>query len=217
MNPTVAHAAAFALDLAIKATLVFAVTAGLLFALRRASAATRHLVGTFGLAAALLLPVLTLALPRVPVRLLPDLRPSSAAPVASGRVARAPLTRARQDDAITVEVVAPAPVPSAKAWRRMARVVPERDAASPADSSTIARTNVPTRRLKLPSAGTVLGVTAGLWVLGALAFATRLAVGWARVRRIARGASPLSDAEWIEERDAAAQRLELGRLVPLVE
>jgi len=67
MNPTLAHAAAFALDLAIKATLVFAVTAGLLFALRRASAATRHLVGTFGLAAALLLPVLTLALPRVPV------------------------------------------------------------------------------------------------------------------------------------------------------
>jgi len=71
MNPTLAHAAAFALDLAIKATLVFAVTAGLLFALRRASAATRHLVGTFGLAAALLLPVLTLALPTLVAEPLP--------------------------------------------------------------------------------------------------------------------------------------------------
>ena len=217
MNPTLAHAAAFALDLAIKATLVFAVTAGLLFALRRASAATRHLVGTFGLAAALLLPVLTLALPRVPVRLIPDLRPFPAAPVASGRVAKAPPTRMRPDDAITVDVVAPAPVPSVKAWRRLARAVPERDAASPSDSSTLSRSNAPARRLRLPSAGTVLALTAGLWVLGALAFSARLAVGWARIRRIARGASPLGDAEWIEERDAAARRLELARPVPLLE
>src|SRR5437867_1734920 len=69
----------FALDLGLKATLIFFATGAALFALRRSSAATRHFVGTFGLAAALLLPVLPFALPRFSVPLLPDVRPESKA------------------------------------------------------------------------------------------------------------------------------------------
>jgi hypothetical protein len=77
MNPTLASAVSFALDVAVKSTLVFAAARG---AALRASArerGDRHLVGTFGLAAALLVPVLTLALPRVRVRCFPTrARPS---------------------------------------------------------------------------------------------------------------------------------------------
>ena len=224
MNPTLAHAAALALDLAVKATLVFAVTAALLFALRRASAATRHLVGTFGLAAALLLPVLTLALPRVRLPLLPDLRPAAAG---ARRSSRAISPRARRSEspaeAITVDVVAPrasaveAPaVPQdGGSWRRLARTVPERDVPAAPDASRLPA--APRRLPALPSAAAVLALALGAWALGLLAFSSRLAVGWARVRRIARESTPLFDDEWIAERDAAASRLAIERRVPLVE
>lgn len=231
MNPTLAQAVSFALDVAVKSTLVFAAAAALLFALRRASAATRHLVGTFGLAAALLVPFLTLALPQVRVRLLPDPRPAVRTAAPLSRIAERTALPAVAEpasprdaieetsgDPITVDVVAPAPaaVADAKTLRRLARAVPERAVAA-ADPSALAPAAAPPRPLRLPSAGAVLAAVLGLWALGALAFATRLAVGWVRVRRIARAASPLSDAEWIEERDAAARRLSLGRHVPLVE
>jgi tetratricopeptide (TPR) repeat protein len=45
----------------------------------------------------------------------------------------------------------------------------------------------------------------------------RLGVGWARVRRLSRGATALTDAEWIAERDDAARRLEVRRTVALKE
>jgi beta-lactamase regulating signal transducer with metallopeptidase domain/tetratricopeptide (TPR) repeat protein len=56
-----------------------------------------------------------------------------------------------------------------------------------------------------------------LWMLGTLAVAARLIVGWSRVRRLSREASVLSDAEWIAERDEAARRLEVRRTVSLKE
>jgi beta-lactamase regulating signal transducer with metallopeptidase domain/tetratricopeptide (TPR) repeat protein len=68
-----ATATHFFLDLGVRATAIFAVTAAVLFALRGASAATRHRIGTFGLAAALVLPLLSLALPRIAVPVLPAL------------------------------------------------------------------------------------------------------------------------------------------------
>src|SRR5262249_23118452 len=55
------------------------------------------------------------------------------------------------------------------------------------------------------------------WAAGLLAVAARLVVGAMRVRRLAREATHLWDAEWIEERDAAARRLELSRPVDLKE
>jgi len=56
-----------------------------------------------------------------------------------------------------------------------------------------------------------------LWAVGAAAVAARLFVGWARVRELARDATLLRDAEWIAERDAAAERLRLERPVALKE
>ncbi len=78
MNYVLDSAIRFGFDLAVKATFVFAVTAVALLLLRRSTAATRHRVGTFGLAAALLLPILSAALPQVTVPILPDIRPAGA-------------------------------------------------------------------------------------------------------------------------------------------
>jgi len=52
------------IDAAVKATVLLGAAALTTLALRRASAASRHLVWTIALLAALALPALTLALPR---------------------------------------------------------------------------------------------------------------------------------------------------------
>ena len=60
-----------ALDVTAKATLVIACAAAVAMALRSASAACRHLCWCLGLSAALVLPALSLALPRWSWRVLP--------------------------------------------------------------------------------------------------------------------------------------------------
>lgn len=133
-----------AAGIVVRATFLFAATAAALLVLRRGGAATRHRVATLGLAAGLLLPVLSLALPRIPVALLSRFASSAARP-GGGR------------------------------WLVV------------------------------------------VWALGTLAVGARLAVGWSRVRRLARDASTVRDAEWIAERDEAARRLAVARPVALKE
>src|SRR5262245_7358088 len=94
----------FGLDLAVKATFVFAATAVALLLLRRSTAATRHRVGTFGLGAALLLPFLSAALPQVTVPILPDVRPAA------------------KKQAEEIRPAAPAEI----SWRQLALAVPEK-------------------------------------------------------------------------------------------
>src|SRR5215467_10902406 len=73
MNGILSAAAGFALDVALKATAVFLITALAVAALKRSGAAARHFVGMAGLIGAIALPFLTLALPRVELPLLPPL------------------------------------------------------------------------------------------------------------------------------------------------
>ncbi|MGH9399736.1 MAG: hypothetical protein ACRD00_05165, partial [Thermoanaerobaculia bacterium] len=81
MNATVVSGIQFALDVALKATVVFAAAEIALAMLRRAPAATRHFVATAGLVAALALPLLSVALPRVPLPVLPSLPAAATADV----------------------------------------------------------------------------------------------------------------------------------------
>ncbi len=199
----------FGFDLAVKATFVFAFTSVALLLLRRSSAATRHRVGAFGLGAALLLPLLSAALPQVNVPILPDVRP--AAP-----------TRSVIED--------PAPPVNAESqisWRQLALAVPERAVAAPADEALVPETSPsddPSVTSDSPAAISVPGGSEagpGLllfaWIAGAAALGLRLFVGWSRVRRIGREARPIRDVEWLLERDAAARRLDVSRRVELVE
>ncbi len=198
MNDLLISAIQFALDLGLKATAIFLVTGAALLLLHRASAATRHFVGVFGLAAALILPVLSLALPRVAVPLLPDLRPQAG--LAASPAADFSTSAARE---ATPRI----------SRRLLALSVPEKpelsaapDVLDTAPAPAVPATPVPWFAIAL-----------GLWAAGSLAVVARLAVGWARVRRIARQATPIHDADWIEERDRAARRLALGRRVDLME
>src|SRR5688572_760682 len=74
------------LDVTIKGTLVLLATGAAAFALRRASAATRHVVWTVGMAGALALPILSQLLPAWTVDILPTQAiagPAAAAPAAA--------------------------------------------------------------------------------------------------------------------------------------
>jgi beta-lactamase regulating signal transducer with metallopeptidase domain/tetratricopeptide (TPR) repeat protein len=198
MNATVAFGIRFALDVAVKATFLFAVTGIALFALRRAPAAARHLVATVGLAAALALPVLTQMLPRVSLPLLPGLPAAARAGEAMPALAvdsspdadMAPLR-----DSVVLE----------------ARTADERSASARVGLPGAIPAPSPARRIPW------LALALAVWAAGALLLGARLAVGWARVRRIAREAEPLADADWSLERDALSRRLGVRRRVELLE
>lgn len=77
------------LDIAIKGTLVLAATSVVAFALRGASAATRHVIWSVGMAGALALPILSELLPMWSVDLLPAesvSAPAAVAPAAAGGI-----------------------------------------------------------------------------------------------------------------------------------
>jgi beta-lactamase regulating signal transducer with metallopeptidase domain/tetratricopeptide (TPR) repeat protein len=136
-------------------------------------------------------------------------------PFAAGVLARATLVllataaallALRRASAATRHRVATAGLAAAVALPALALVLPK----------------VPTRYLPklpgLPVSGPGLGfVVLALWAAGLAAVVARLVVGTVRVRRLSREATSLRDAEWIEERDAAARRLELSREVALKE
>lgn len=200
MNMTVALGIRFALDLAVKATVLFAVTGVFLFALRRAPAAARHLVGTAGLAAAIALPLLTAGLPRFAVPLLPGLEPAAV-----------------EDPS--------GPAGSAEPRPRAARASSSEEAAGLAGSSRLETAPSPGESAARPTSTrrgggspvAWLAIALGAWAGGALLVGARLAVGWARVRRIVRGAEPMNDAGWTGERDELARHLGMRRHVELLE
>src|SRR6266536_2580102 len=111
MNEILAVALRFAMDVGIKATILLLLTALAVFALRRSGAAARHFVGTAGLVGALALPLLSLALPRFEIPLV-----------------KSPLSSE------TAASVRRSPEAKASAPRMEKEVLPEADAASPAES-----------------------------------------------------------------------------------
>src|SRR5262245_60521375 len=67
---------AFALTVVIKTTIVLLTAASISLALRKAAASIRHVTWTAGLVSVLLLPILSLQLPTLELRVLPPLAPS---------------------------------------------------------------------------------------------------------------------------------------------
>jgi len=152
----IAEVAPFAAGVAVRATLLLLATGAALFALRRAGAATRHRVATVGLGAALALPVLSLALPRIPVSLLPRLDPG----VSAGPGWRAVLFGLWAAGALAVAARL------AVGWMRVRRLW--LDATPLQDSGWIAERDEAARRLALgrpvclkESAGVSVAMTSG--------------------------------------------------------
>jgi beta-lactamase regulating signal transducer with metallopeptidase domain/tetratricopeptide (TPR) repeat protein len=188
MNETMLSAIRFALDIALKATLLFSFTALALALLRRSGAAARHLAGTAGLIGALALPLLTLALPRWEVGVLPALLPSKAVSVSSSAVA--------------------VPEPSEPTPQSQWETAKDNDTETESPAAPLAPRG---RSFPWP-----LAALAG-WTAGALLVGGRLAFGMLRVRRIRREAAPIRDAEWTEETRRLSREIELDRPVELLE
>lgn len=192
MNATMATGIRFALDIALKATLLFSMTALATALLRRSGAAARHMAATAGLLGALALPFLTLALPPLELPVFPSVfgvAPASSSPVTPEK----DLAPAARNEAETVEAV---------------------ETESPAVSNHGERT-APAKPSPTPVPWLLLGLAG--WSAGVLLVAARLAVGLLRVRGIRREAAPLSDREWTDEVRQLARQLEVRRSVELLE
>ncbi len=186
-----------ALDIMLKVTVVLAAAAVATMALARASAASRHLVWTLALVSALLLPVLSLALPRwqLPIVRLAapvsadltasdrDLGPT-AAPSVAPRVHREPAAPDVRTN--TVSAAAPADTPVARSMWSMA----------------------PT---------TVAGWLTLVWAVGACAIILRLLAGIAAVQWLSRGTAPVIDAPWLPLAIELASRVGVSRRIEFAE
>lgn len=169
----------FAVDLLLKVTLLLVLTGLVSALLAKSSAAARHLVLTLGLAGSLLLPPLTLLMPRWNVPLLPRPRAPEAAVSISGPAKISREAPKRGDISFISSkdnpdgAAAPAPV------ARVGHVGVDVGAGIAAAS-----------RLSLPS---TLAVLLAIWGTGAILALARLAAGLRRVQRLAQTAHPASD------------------------
>ncbi len=190
--------AAIAMDVAIKATLVLTAAAVASLALRRSSAAARHLAWCFGLAAALAMPVMTLALPGWSWRILP----------------------AGADDghpAPTSTDHAPAPLPAEaihslryldeSEFEMNDDAVPEPTVPAPIATSAGTRWHIPA-----PSWSWLWAA----WLAGALAVLSTPMAGHIALRRLTRDAGPITDPDWTDLLRDLSARLHLTRRVALL-
>ena len=195
MTQTMAAAFGFALDIALKATLLFSVTALAVALLARSGAAARHFVGTAGLIGALALPLLTLLLPPLPL------------PLFSSPVAHAVKPAPRKSPQASL-----AASPRLEEWDRSGAVPnSKKDLDGAPVSSEASPSPAPATRIPwLP-----LAIVA--WAAGVLLVASRLAVGVRRVARLKHDAEPIRDPDWRQEADLLSQRLAVRRPVALYE
>ena len=162
-------------DAVLKATIIFAGAAIVSFALRRASAAFRHLLWTLALCSALAVPVLSIVLPKwqLPIITLAanevaiaDVSPSPTAPAPPEIT---PPSRTRQtvsSPAATVPPTAPVDTSAARAASAFAAVTWQQ-------------------------------ALFAIWLAGAAIILARMAIGLAAVRWLSRRTQEITDAPWL--------------------
>lgn len=182
----VAHGAAWALGSLLKMTLLLLAVFLMAAALRRASASLRHLVWSGGIAAVLLLPLVSLVLPwrlsviRVPA---PAAAPRTGALLGTGASPMA------------------SPVPSGTVPAVLAPGLAQIPGPTPGAARTW---------LTLPDT-TLAQWIFWVWVAGALVVLLRLLRGAVLVRRMLSRATPLDSSDWTRPLVEAADRLGLAR------
>ncbi|MFP5265624.1 MAG: M56 family metallopeptidase [Blastocatellia bacterium] len=191
-----AHSAAWLellLAAAVKGALILLIAVVLNFALRRASAASRHLVWSLALASLLALPILSFGLPSWQVAALPGRLPGAVtnsaelAPALSASLPQVfqPSVTLRQQ-AKTYESSSPA---------SPAAMTPRRDAVEPLD---------------WPSGALMI------WMAGALLILGRLFVGTVIVWGMTRRARRITDYEWLGLVETLASQVGVNRPVTLL-
>jgi HEAT repeat protein/beta-lactamase regulating signal transducer with metallopeptidase domain len=168
-----------AVDTLIKATVLLGVAGVATLALGRASAAMRHLVWTLAIGSALLLPVLSAALPRWQ---LPIVRVTAAPPLSIDL----PETRARLRQGYGG---------AGEALRAKAETSEPVDAPAAAVESIAPAQPIPA---EVPPTPISLGMMLlSVWAVGAALVLSRLIVGLLAVRWLARRTAPVLDAPWL--------------------
>ncbi|MEP6471447.1 MAG: M56 family metallopeptidase, partial [Acidobacteriota bacterium] len=199
-----AHAMRFALDIALKATVLLLLTGVALAALRRASASARQLVATLGLAGTLLLPAVTIVAPRWEIPLLPN-----PVPVPSPVSATVP-----------TEKWAPPADPNAAFIRDEELAAPERVSRTE-ETTAVSTAPLPAAPDATPrpfpisrTNGMILILAA--WAAGMALSLGRLVLGADRVRRVCRLASSDDAGEWRPLVAELSQKLGISRPVDLL-
>jgi beta-lactamase regulating signal transducer with metallopeptidase domain/HEAT repeat protein len=218
--------------LAVKGALILGMAAMTTWMLRRAAAASRHLVWSLALASLLALPLLSVALPAwqwsaFPAHLLASQSP--AASVTSSRAAvleeSAPATRLAdspsRSDVRANEVSNARPAEHNARSLDAARSATTAEAAngSPASGPSVAAFTesnagyeAPSRRRSLR--GWIQWAMI-VWLMGAALIVTHLVVGIARIWQLTRRAERVRDAEWLTLVEHLSQRIGLTQTVAL--
>jgi HEAT repeat protein/beta-lactamase regulating signal transducer with metallopeptidase domain len=181
-----------ALDALVKVTVVLGAAALATLVLGRASAAVRHLVWTLALTSALVLPVLSVALPRWQLPLVTLTSGAAPMPVEAPAPAQpaSPRTRARITGQPATAASAPVQAASAVAAMPVA-------ASTPRISLTLALVSI--------------------WALGLLAVVSRLLVGLAAVQWATRRTVRVNAASWLPLAEELASALGITRRVAFLE
>ena len=220
MDATLLSAGRFAIDVALKVTLLVSVILLLMVVFRRVSASSRHLLAMLGLAGALALPFLGPLVPSVAVPLVPSVLPAP--------VNRASMSSGRASSE-TVQAVKTSPAAAEKAGEELssddapmapASLESSRAEAPPADATVsagrIEALSSPSAVRSPISTETWVRIALLVWGLGAAVSLTRLVVGWRRLRGVARRAEPVRDPEWNATTRELARRLGVSRSVRLL-
>src|SRR5581483_9218916 len=225
---------AIVLDTLLKATVLLALAAGATLVLKKRSAATRHMVRAFALAALLLLPFSVMVLPELPVKGLPGFAASKAisthiASTASARTAAASLTAA---PALATSASSASVKPRMEQPRTQSRETTSALAATPdhytasaspvqASSSPIAVpagskpsvADAPTQpqwRTYLPQSLLLV------WIIGAIYFLVRWRWNALHLSGLVRRATVLTDSGWNAQLRSLSGDLGIDRHVALL-
>ena len=174
-----------ALDAILKSTALLALTAAVSLLLRRASAATRHLIWTLGLLGALALPALSLAIPRWQI---PVVTVAGSESLGAGRSALDDRT------AGTSSRVPVAGAPALRVSRPTADTVGDAKTHPASGTETPAPSAAP-RRAPWSWRSIVLSI----WAIGVLTILGRLAVGLLAVQWMSRRTERVVDAPWLPQ------------------
>lgn len=192
-------------DVAVRGLVLFGTAATVTLALRRASAATRHMVWTLGIAGALLVPALRPILPRLELPVpsvvstsMPDPGPASIGDRSSAAPGAVVASPGRATDPADLGLHLAGSPPSA------ASSVSTTPAASPTSATSAASISP-------------LGALTVLWRLGAILLLLRLAAGWMGLHRLSRRASRLGDPRIRHRATRLALRLGVTRSYRLLE
>jgi HEAT repeat protein/beta-lactamase regulating signal transducer with metallopeptidase domain len=186
-------------DAVVKTTIVLMLAALVSVALRRASAALRHLVWTMALCSALLLPVLTFALPKWQIGLFTiadeAALPQISAPSDEVVPTAPPLARAQRTAPAAVELRT-----TAEAGRTPV-VDPAPGLRSPETMSERRGTPSWLSQITWPQA------LFAIWAAGAMVILGRVAIGFAAIRWLSRRTQEITDAAWLPLARALASEL----------